>query len=118
MPSHSAHKARLHQARIISVLDNFEPRLDLLTAHRAVMGGCGASEARLEVSARNQGSVRIGIRAYYACFGIAGCAALASKLIGIAFVCVPASLMVDLIGGSDGIRRRRSRRGDLSSLMQ
>jgi hypothetical protein len=71
MPSHSAHKARLHQARIISVLDNFEPRLDLLTAHRAVMGGCGASEARLEASTRNEGSVRICIQAYYACFGIA-----------------------------------------------
>ena len=59
------------KARIISVLEDFEPRLAPLSADRAPMDGCGASVACLEVSARNQGSVRIGIQAYYACFGIA-----------------------------------------------
>ncbi len=57
------------KARIISVLEDFEPRLDPLSADRAPMDGCGASVACLEVSARNQGSVRICIQAYYACSG-------------------------------------------------
>ncbi len=57
------------KARIISVLEDFEPRLDPLSADRAPMEGCGASVACLEVSARNQGSVRICIQAYYPCSG-------------------------------------------------